>query len=588
MQGNRADSNAEKQTGDSLLIQGKLKRATEAYRRAVAMNPNSPSAHNGLGLALTRAGLMADAAESFAEAARLSPGNPFIQVNLGHSLRKLAKLDEAETAYRTAIRIQPDLADAWIDLGRILESRGGLKEAAECYANAIPTLPGPSAWNRACLLASQGLPSQSIGAAEQAQHFVPGDPAIHSGLLYLLLGSTDASRQEVFHRHLTWADLHCRHLSPTKKEFKNPPDPERRIRIAYMSPDFRLHSAMRVFEPLVARHRRDRFEITCYHLSPRSDPVTERLRALVDRWRDLSRTNDDHAAKQIEKDEIDILIDLSGHMPGNRLPVFARRPAPIQVSYYVYNHTTGIDAIQYRLTDAYQAPPADSQDYYVEKLIRLDPISWCYSPWNDVSAEEPERTAEAPVVFGSMNDPRKMNEAVIETWAAILTAVPDSTLVFQTADADSAHDAIVRGFVAQGIERKRLAPTRRLKLETYLRTLSRIDVALDPFPYNGHITTCDTLWMGTPVVTLEGSSAVGRIGRTILAELGMHDCIASDREGYILRAVRLSDDRDYLKQTRSALRQRMVRSSLMDYQGLVARLETALERMWRDWCATRI
>jgi predicted O-linked N-acetylglucosamine transferase (SPINDLY family) len=355
------------------------------------------------------------------------------------------------------------------------------------------------------------------------------------------------------------------------------------LRVGYVSPDLRRHSVATFFEPLLAHHDKAAVEVTCYSATDRPDDRTARLRGQADRWREVARASDDQVAELIRSDGIDILVDLTGHMAGNRLGVFARRPAPVQVTYVGHPNTTGMNSMGYRLTDPYLDPVGgDSDGRHTERLARLPRVFGCYQP-----PEEPLDVAPAPltatggrVTFGCLNNPAKVTVPVLELWARLLAAVPGSTLVLL----GQPHDAAAGAMRAAGVDPNRVRWLGRLRRTDYLRAFGQIDVALDPFPYNGQTTTCDGFWAGVPMVALAGDAYVSRMGGCLLRQVGLEDLIAATPDEYVATAARLAADTDRLVTLRRTLRERLIESAVVRAQPLAADIEAAYRGMWRAWC----
>jgi predicted O-linked N-acetylglucosamine transferase (SPINDLY family) len=478
--------------------------------------------------------------------------------NLGLALEAQGRQDEAIAAHRAATAIHPNLSEAHNNLGTALKEHGELDEAIAAYRRAI------------------SLRTDSSEA--------------HSNLLFTLHYHPGYDPQAVFQEHRLWDQQHAEPLKKFIQPHPNVRDPERRLRIGYVSADFWEHPVGRFLLPLLQHHDHRRFEIFCYSNSPRSDGITARLRSYADTWRLVLGRNDEEVAGQIRADAIDILIDLSGHTAGNRLLVFARKPAPIQVSYLGYPGTTGLSAIDYRLTDLL-ADPADLTDrFYSERLYRLPRSNWCFAPPENTPPIQPPPVLSAGhVTFGSFNNFAKVTDSMLGTWAEILRRVPHSRLLLKAKSlgAQSVRRRVESKFSALGIEPGRLELRDwQFDLASHLTQYGEMDIALDTFPYDGTTTTCDALWMGVPVVTLAGQTHVSRVGLSLLSNVGLPETIAATAEGYIDAAVALAGDHDRLKRLRAGLREQMKASPLMDAGGFARDVESAYREMWRAWCAS--
>jgi len=365
-------------------------------------------------------------------------------------------------------------------------------------------------------------------------------------------------------------------------------DPARRLRIGYVSPDFRRHSVAYFFEALLAEHDPDAVEAVCYAHVPAPDPMTERLKGLAHEWHDIATLDDPALAEKIRGERIDILVDLAGHTAKNRLPVFVHKPAPIQVTYLGYPNTSGLARIDYRLTDAVADPPGDGDDLYAERLVRLDRCFLAYRPppaAPAVSGLPSERIGR--ITFGSFNNNTKITPELIAVWSRILRELPTSRLLLKSgpfADRET-RQRYLDLFAAEGIEPKRIRAFGYLpEVSDHLNFYANIDLALDTFPYNGTTTTCEALWMGVPVLTLAGPVHASRVGASLLTAVGIEDLIARDTDAYVGKAIGLASDPARLADLRSRLRPAMATSPLTDGAGLARAIENAYRRMWRKWC----
>ena len=325
----------------------------------------------------------------------------------------------------------------------------------------------------------------------------------------------------------------------------------------------------------------------CYSASSRIDEVTARFRGIADEWRDIHGMPDAQASARIEDDTVDILVDLNGHTRGGRLGVFGLRAAPVQATYLGYGATTGVAAVDYRITDAWLDPPGATERYYVERLVRLPRSMWCFAPPQAPAVTALPASARGELTFGSLNNFAKASDAALEAWARILAALPLSRLLFAGVPAGPARRRALGVFGAHGIAQKRLIFHERLSFDAFLALHGEIDIALDPFPYTGGATTCNTLWMGVPVLTLEGDAVLARSGSSILRALGLDEWIAVSPEDYMARARRLADDLPALSLLRAGLREHLAKSALCDAAGFTADLEASYRDMWRAWCRTR-
>jgi predicted O-linked N-acetylglucosamine transferase (SPINDLY family) len=337
-------------------------------------------------------------------------------------------------------------------------------------------------------------------------------------------------------------------------------------------------------EPILTHLDRSRFHVTCYAGVDRPDAVTQRLRGLAGAWRDIAGLPDDAVAELIRADAIDILVDLAGHTAGRRLLVFARKPAPVQVAHFGYPNTTGLAAMDYRLTDSYADPPGQTEAFHTEELVRLPEVAWCYQPSPAPAVGPLPALAAGYLTFGSLNNLAKVTAQVMARWSDLLRAVPGSRLLLLTGAGPQTDQRLRDRFRQKGIDSDRLLLMGRRPRDQYLELYRQIDIGLDPFPYNGGVTSCDALWMGVPMITLAGNSYASRQGVSLLSNLDLRDWIAQTPEEYVALAARRGKDLEDLQRLRSGLRERMQRSPLCDGARFTRRLEEAYRAMWRRWC----
>ncbi|MFI5378016.1 MAG: tetratricopeptide repeat protein [Tepidisphaerales bacterium] len=539
--------------GNLLLVRGQLDQAIACYRRVLVFRPDSPEAHNNLGTALKTQGDVAGAIACFQQALALRPDAAQAHNNLGNALQQMGHLDEAAACYESAIALKPDHADAHNNLGQVRAVQGQLDPAIACYRRALALNP------------------QSA--------------AIHSNLVYSLHFHPGSDRESLYREHLQWNEVHAKPLAALRRPHNSDAAPDRRIRVGYLSPDFAQHPVGRFLLPLLAAHDRDRFHIFCYASQVRDDTFTERLRAHADVWRNVFGLSDDELAELIRVDGIDILVDLAMHMAGNRLLVFARKPAPVQVTYLAYCGATGLDVMDYRLTTADLDPPGPNDAFYSERSIRLPQTYWCYEPGVDTPPVGPlPALARGGVTFGSLNNFCKVTEPTLDAWARLLVAVDGSRLLLHSHP--GSHRERVSAFLhARGVSPDRLVFTDFVPIERYFKLYGEIDIALDPFPCGGGTTTCDALWMGVPVVSLVGQTAVARSGLALLSQLGLGELTATTPQQYIRIAADLAGNVPRLREFRTTLRQRMQASPLMDAPRFARDVESAYRAMWHRWCA---
>jgi protein O-GlcNAc transferase len=575
--------------GNILLNQGRLDEAAAACREALRLQPAYVKAHNTLGVVFLDQGRPADAVAAFREALRLDARFADAYSNLGMALRDLGRFDEAADACRQALQLRPDLAEAHNNLGNALAERGKVTEAIAAYGRALELRPEyPEAENNlGTCLERQGKLDEAIACYRRVLQRRPGYLSAHNNLLIALQYHQDADPAALLEEHRRWYRQHAEPLAAEARPHDNDRDPDRRLRVGYVSPDFRQHPIPFFVEPILAAHDHERFTVLCYADLLRPDAVTERLRQYADVWHDVTSLSDQQTADLIRRDGIDILVDLAVHAPRNRLLVFARQPAPVQVSYLGYANTTGLPAIDYRLTDVYVDPPWPTETYQTEELLRLPQTFCCYQPPAEAPpVDDLPALASGHVTFASLNRLAKVNPAVLELWARVLAAVPGSRLLLQ---ANGLTDPGTRSHLLGQFGRHGIGPERLTMLEwgsftDYLANLRQADVGLDTFPFNGHTTSCHCLWMGVPIVTLAGRLPVARVGVSLLSNLGLPELVAETPDAYVEIAVRLAGDLDRLRQLGAGLRERMRVSPLLDARTFTRNLEDTYRGVWRRWC----
>lgn len=583
-----ADAGGWLSLGNSLVGAGQHARAVAAYRHAISLAPDFPEALVNLGNLLQSAGDLAQALELYRQALRSQPGNAIIFNNIGNVCHALGRDADAIAAYHDAIRLQPEYAAAHNNLGNVVQLQGQLDDAIEHYRLALKVQPGYAlAWNNlASALQYQGKLTEAQQCFRYALAANPNFPAADSGLLLTLNYDPDVTARQLFDEHLAWGRRYGVVGRPAR--FDQRKNPDCALKIGYLSPDFRDHPVAGFAQALFDGHGECTDKIYGYADVAAPDAVTERLRQGADQWRLVAGIGDEQLAALIEQDQIDILVDLAGHTANNRLPLLARRLAPVQVSYLGYPNTTGLATIDYRLTDRWADPPGASDELHSETLVRLHCGFLCYTPPDDAPPPAaPPCRMSGQVTFGSFNNYAKFSEPVIALWSKILADIPAAGLVLKN---NSFADAATRALCHDRFARYGIAPSRiellgRLPSNAdHLALYGRIDIALDTFPYNGTATTCEALWMGVPVVTLAGAMHAGRVGVSVLNQIGLPELIADNAAAYVAIARRLAGDAPQLTMWRKTLRGRMRASPLCDAVRFRRNLHAAYRAMWAKWC----
>jgi predicted O-linked N-acetylglucosamine transferase (SPINDLY family) len=607
--------------GAALRQLNRLEEAIASFQQALTIQPDFAEAHFNIGSTLFALDDRDAAAAAYGEALRQNPDYVDAIVNLGDLMQSQSRLDESLELYNRAIELKPTFAMAYLGRANVYALKSMTQEAIANFSSAIAFQPNyPEAYTNwavllnemtrpdeaiACCLAGleceptsaplhatmanclrmQGRIEEAIAWQRKSLASDPDNAAEHSNLLYNMNAHPGYDPSAVFQEHLAWAKRHAEPLTLLSAPHDNNRLPDRRLRIGYVSPHFRQHAVNYFVEPVLTSHARRDFEIFCYDGGRIADKTTTRLRVAVDHWREVRLHSDEQLARLIRDDAIDILVDLTGHIGGNRLLVFARKPAPIQVTYIGYQNTTGMSAMDYRLTDLRADPPGVTDPYYTEQLVRLPRCFFCYQPAADPAVTPLPALKNGYVTFGSFNSFFKVTPQAIDTWLNILARVPRSRLLvlaYRGGYVERNLDELAR---AQGIDPQRIELSDKLPRDEYARFVQRADVALDPFPFNGHTTTCDSIWLGVPVVMLEGKTYASRFGGSVLANVGLERWIARTSEQYADLAVELAGDLDRLARLRAELRPRMTTSVLLDAKGFTRNLEQAYRQMWHTWCA---
>ena len=539
--------------------QGRLDEATANYCKAIHHNPENADVHNNLGLLFKEKGQHDAAAASFRNALAINPNLPDVWYNLGHALQDIFDLEGAIIAYQKAISLNPNSTGAYNNLGNIWKDVGKLQEAEEHYRYVL--------------------------------RIDPGNMLAYSNILSNMNYDSRYDAGTVFKEHLEFAKKFAEPLSSTMLRHTNDRDPHRRLRIGYVSPDFRRHSVAYFVEPVLSSHNRERHEIFCYSdvLHHDHDDVTKRIQKYADQWIDITEMSDEMVSEQIRSDKIDILIDLAGHTGGNRVLLFARKPAPIQVSWIGYLATTGLSTMDYKIVDSYSDPPGKTEQFYTERLLRLPESFLCYLPDKD----SPDvgllpALSTGHITFGSFNNLAKVTSEVFTLWARILYELRNSHLIMKD---KSFHDKTTCQYVVNMFTRRGIAPE-RITLQSanpspkHLQAYNLVDIGLDTFPFNGATTTCEAMWMGVPVITLEGTAYHARVGVSLLSSVGLPELVAKTPEEYTSIAVNLAKDLKRLRSLRQHLRDMMRYSPLCDAKRFTTNLERCYRQIWATWCTS--
>jgi predicted O-linked N-acetylglucosamine transferase (SPINDLY family) len=536
-----------------LMERNEMQQAEPHLRTALARNPDFAQARAALFHVLEARGDLAGAKAELEAVLRQKPDWPDALYNYGRILKKMMRLREAEAALNRAIAADPQHGQAYRLLGGVLLGQCRTEEAIEFYRRARVQLPG--------------------------------DLELESAELFALNNSENIADDALFARHAAFGTRIEAAHPPRFEPFSNARVAERRLRIGYVSGDFCYHVVTLFMLPVVERHDRSAFEVYCYSTGGRVDDYSRELSARADVWRDVSALPAPARADAINRDGIDILVDLGGHSGIPQLEVFAQRPAPVQATWLGYLNTTGMTRVHYRISDRHADPPGLTDRWHTETLVRLPHSQWCYRPFASITAAEtPPVLRNGHVTFGSFNQAFKISREVRRLWTEILQQLPASRLVILGVPEGRGRHQLVSGFGDAGIEPGRIALLPYVSLQDYFGWYNAVDIALDTMPYSGGTTTCDALWMGVPVVTAPGTRPSSRSSASILSTAGLQEWIASSPENYVRLAVASGRDGAALAGLRKSLRQRLRESPLMDEKRFVSDLESVFRQMWRTWC----
>jgi predicted O-linked N-acetylglucosamine transferase (SPINDLY family) len=577
--------------GMALQRLGRLDAAERAYREALARDPKFASALSGLGSLLAERGRPLEAEQTIRLALALKPDDADAYNNLGNLLRDQRRFDEAVASHRRALSLRPHSANIYNCLGNDLKDMGRPNEALQCYREAVAIAPEFAEYhtNLGNALMELARLDEAVASYVKALQLKPELDITHSNLIFtldLVDGGKLADQQAERRR---WYQQHGAKFATQIRPHRNDPDPERKLRIGYVSADFKRHSAYHAFAPIIVHHDAAAFEVYCYSAVRREDAATARLKAAAEAWRSTVGESDDAVADQIRADGIDILVDLSGHSGGNRLLVFARKPAPIQVTAWGHATGTGIDTIDYFFTDAIAVLEQD-RALFAEEVVNL-PCAFFYEPPDYLPQLTPLPAQHGqPLSYGCVNRLEKVTDRVIGLWGRILQAATDARLVVKDknlGDAALRERLLDRLQRIGGIARERVLLAGPSMHAEHLRFFSQIDIGLDPFPQGGGISTAEALWMGVPVVTLMGRTPPSRYTPSMLTQLGMTDWIAASDEDYVRIALEAGRDLPRLAKLRQELRERLRRSICGDPIAYTHAVEETYRSLWRRWCTQR-
>ncbi len=611
--------------GNALRQAGRTDDAIVVLHKAVEISPGYAEAHNNLGLAYAINNRPLRASEHLKQAAELKPSSPVISNNYGALLLRRFRFPEAIAALSNAVAHDPEYDEALINLGIAHYMRGEGPEAISAYTRVLARQPD-NAFARyslgVALLEDQKLSEaeveirraleldpnntlalNTLGVLLLEQHFVTdartamrqaadvgtrSAPIFFSNYAFASLYEPDLSNDEILAIHHEFARRFSTDVADLSKPHANVRDPERRLRIAYLSPDFRAHSVSYFFEALLEKHDRTRFEICLYSDTSRADKITDAMRGAADAWIEAGGLTAEALAERLREDGIDILVNLGGHTSGNRLPACALKPAPVQIEYLGYPDTSGVPAMDYRITDG-RADPVGSEKWCTEEIVRLPHCFHLYRPTAKATPPQPApHLKKGYVTFASFNVLPKVTDRAVAAWAEILKAVPTSRFFIKCKQMrdERVRNRLKDDFARYGIDPARIETASFVaSVQEHLGKYAGVDLALDTFPYNGTTTTCEALYMGVPVLTIAGDNHRGRVGVSLLHAMGLTEAfVASSVEDYVARAIAFGRDPAPLAAIRATLRPAMDRSPLRDETGFTRTLEDTYRSLWRRWC----
>ena len=568
--------------------------AINYYKRSLKEKPGVPPVLIALAKAYRLAGNHLQALNTFQEVVKVAPGNPEILVGIGRSQFALGDLDNAEKSMHAALHVNPNLGIAYRVLGEIQRSRNEATDKVFAYfRKAIELDPNDAdAYNDlgSCHV-SAGDPESACQVYSQVlNRSDSSNPIIHSNLLFTLHNLDGLSREDLFKHHLGWVPRNKATNRKPRLDFSNDPNPQRKLRIGFTSADFYAHSVFFFLNALFSSYDRSKFTFICFSDRTKYDEDNRSriLKEEVDEWYRTRAMSTDALDEFIQQQKIDILVDLSGHTGDNRMLNYMKRCAPVQVTWLGYPDTTGLDSMDYRMVDEITDPLPWADEFATESLYRIPPPFLCYKPepeWLSLKTRvelDPEK-----ISFGSFNHARKLNSSTVDLWCKILQQVPTSELVIKCRQfgKEKTLSVFTEKFRQMGIDESRLRVLDFVQSnEGHMTSYNEMDIALDPYPYNGTTTSVEAMWMGIPFIAKAGDRHSARVGASLLKSVGLDEFIANSDDEYVQKAVGLAQDREKLSEIKRTLRQRMLDSPLCDAEGFARKFEAALRQMWSKWC----
>ncbi len=562
---------------------GDVNAAILCLQKAVALNPRHFSSYYNLGIALRDNGELEKAVSALSYAIKIQPNNVLPYKPLAVALIHLKKFDQAKNIFYDLLLLAPKDAEAWCNQGFLFQVMGKLADAIDSCQKALeiePRLVAAYA-NMANALCSSGQYDEALDCYKMCLELDATNARSHSNLLLTLNYIRHNNLMNIYEEHCHWYRLHGAAITPLKHQIQ-PTKQSRALRLAYISPDFRSHSVASFFEPVIANHDKNKFEVWCYSSVLIGDETTDRIKSSACQWRDISKMNISQITSQIVSDKIDILVDLAGHTSSEIMQIMSYKPAPIQVTWLGYPNTTGIDTIDFRITDTV-ADLEDQDQYYIEKLLRLDGCFVCYQPpLVDVDVNVLPALTNGYITFGSFNNLSKMGDEVIDLWIKLLKSVTNAKIFIKNPSLtdERTRERYMKKFRIQGIcDNRVMLIGHTVNREEHFKIYNKLDIALDTFPYNGATTTCEALWMGVPVVTLAGKHHASRVSASLLNAAGFSDLVCDKKTEFIATATSLANDINKLSDIRNSLRSSLEASPLCDAKDFTDKFEQTLQGM---------
>lgn len=572
--------------GIALHAQGDFRGAEARFRSALALEPNSPQNLGNLGAILQAQRRPAEARACFERVLAIAPQMAGIHCNLGLMCIETRDWDQAEAAFRQAIALQPQLHQAHAGLAAVLTEKHQYSAAEASCRQALAIAPQDvtSLNHLAAILSASGRLKEAVDCLRQAVALRPDDAGLHSSYLFCLTQDEDADPAALFEAHRAYGTRFEALARSHRQPHANHRDPDRKLRVGFVSGDLRNHAVAYFIDPVWTAIDRDKLEIWAYHTCGEQDFVTPHLRRLTDAWRQVEAMSDDELAAQIRRDEIDVLFDLSGHTAHNRLPVFCRKPAPIQVTWLGYPNTTGMPSMDYMLCDRFNAPHGFFEHIYVEKMARIPSAGSFIQNLDAPPVNDLPMLTNGHVTFGSFNRLSKLGDQVVAAWARVMQGVPGSRMLIGTAGEEPIRRRLIERFASHGIAADRLDMRPKVPLNDYLRLHHEVDLILDTWPYTGGTTTNHALWMGVPVLTMTGRSRSHCQSSSSIGKMGLQEWITADVEEFVARGIHFAGQPQLLAALRSGMRERWRQAPLRQPSVVARGIEAVVRQMWQRWC----